>query len=326
MKSVLGGRPAFARRRPCGPIALIVLCIFGLAWAASVAVAARPSATGPAVWVIEAEGESTWIMGTLHQLPRRKGGSPQRALHFLPWWKGAVRVAMSRSDIYVQEVVEGNAAAARAIERESSADDTERLRSYLDEQRYAQVARALDSIGVTSTLLERAEPLAILLVVAFASEPVRDASLMGVESWLERRAIAERKQRLGLETAEDRITAVVSVLDRVEVQRQAELVVELAELLSGDDRLGDGFDALYHAWEAGDMDALEAALIEYAELSPELHEAFLVARNRLWIGRIEDLIGNRRNELVAVGIAHLAGPANLIDMLRERGHVVRRVQ
>ena len=306
------------------------LSVAGLLIAAlmtNVPAAAQPGAAGPAVWVIETEGESTWITGTLHRLPRHQGGSRRTALHFLPWWRGAVRNAFIRSDIYVQEVVSAHTQAAITAFGQGREDgEGKRLRSFLDKKTYRTVERMLTRIGVDASLLERTEPLAVLLVVAFAPEPAQESQMWGLESWLERRAVARKMRIQGLETIAERLTAVASVLERADAQRQAEMVVELSELMARDDRFGEGFDAMYEAWRQGDMDAFDAGVRDYAELSPELHEAFLIARNRLWLDRVEALIGNRRNELVAVGIAHLAGPDNLIDMLRERGHAVRRVQ
>ncbi|PKO60175.1 MAG: hypothetical protein CVU23_13620, partial [Betaproteobacteria bacterium HGW-Betaproteobacteria-17] len=154
----------------------------------NVAAAAQPGAAGPAVWVIETEGESTWITGTLHRLPRHQGGSRRTALHFLPWWRGAVRNAFIRSDIYVQEVGAAHTQAAITAFGQGREDgDGKRLRSFLDEETYRTVERMLTRIGVDASLLERTEPLAVLLVVAFAPEPaqesvVHDISIRGSTS------------------------------------------------------------------------------------------------------------------------------------------------
>jgi uncharacterized protein YbaP (TraB family) len=53
-------------------------------------------------------------------------------------------------------------------------------------------------------------------------------------------------------------------------------------------------------------------------MSPELHDALLVQRNRSWIDRIVGYLDDDQDYLVVVGAAHLVGEDGIVEMLSER--------
>jgi uncharacterized protein YbaP (TraB family) len=85
----------------------------------------------------------------------------------------------------------------------------------------------------------------------------------------------------------------------------------LADYCAGRDR--DGFDA-------GDLEAG----FSRAELRA-MEEDLVLARNRAWLPRIEELFA-AGGAFVAVGAAHLRGDGSVVELLRQRGYQVTRVE
>jgi uncharacterized protein YbaP (TraB family) len=84
-------------------------------------------------------------------------------------------------------------------------------------------------------------------------------------------------------------------------------------------------DQLVAAWRDGDIDYLERELLHEAKMSPELHDALLVQRNRNWIDRIVGYLDDDEDYLVVVGAAHLVGNDGVVKLLEERDVTVSQL-
>ena len=83
---------------------------------------------------------------------------------------------------------------------------------------------------------------------------------------------------------------------------------------------------LRRAWLEGDESTLLQAMNTGILSDPELREALLVGRNQAWLQQLEPRIETGDRPFVAVGTAHLLGDDGLIQMLRDRGYKVSRLQ
>jgi uncharacterized protein YbaP (TraB family) len=104
---------------------------------------------------------------------------------------------------------------------------------------------------------------------------------------------------------------------------------ELAFLLSALDEVDSGpamLDALVAAWSAGDVEALDALMVDQmAAEYPALYDALLVRRNRNWAGQIQTLLAGEGVAVIAVGAAHLVGDDSVQVQLASRGLTVERL-
>ena len=73
-------------------------------------------------------------------------------------------------------------------------------------------------------------------------------------------------------------------------------------------------------WKTGDAESLHALLSKSFKDYPNIHARLLIQRNKKWISKIENLMGEKKNVLVVVGVGHLVGPDGLLDLLRKRGY------
>ena len=82
-------------------------------------------------------------------------------------------------------------------------------------------------------------------------------------------------------------------------------------------------DKTLRAWRAGDLNQVDQLIL--APMKAEDAQTYLqmfTARNQAWLPQIQALFGNKEQELVLVGLGHLAGPDGLLALLQQAGYQV----
>jgi uncharacterized protein YbaP (TraB family) len=96
----------------------------------------------------------------------------------------------------------------------------------------------------------------------------------------------------------------------------------LKAMLADIDVQAKNVETLASAWRSGDTVTVERLLMEGFTDAPEIAERLLYERNRNWVEPVERCLTEDARCFVVVGAAHLVGPKSLIDLLKERKHVV----
>ena len=274
--------------------------------------AAAASSNGAGlVYQVEGPNGRFYLAGSMHLLHAERASLP-----------APLERAYRNSASIVMEIDtdDGDAqdAGARLLEAAQLAPDTS-LQALLGEARWNSVRSALAEDGFDAERASRFEPwgLALLLTQAgFARQGYTSAA--GVEQQLTERARRDGKPISGLETA----AMQISLLDGLDmnVQRQMldltlEEVQEMPQML----------DELDDAWRAGDLQRLEALLLEGYRQMPELYTALLVERNRRWVSQIRAWPTTSPPRLVLVGALHVVGEQGLPALLQRAGYTVQRL-
>jgi uncharacterized protein YbaP (TraB family) len=137
--------------------------------------------------------------------------------------------------------------------------------------------------------------------------------MYGIETHLTSKATADNKEILGLED----IGQQLGFLDTMSLEAQRTL---LMQTLSDGMNLESMMDDLITAWRNGDIQFMEANMLEEMQDFPELYEALVVTRNENWVEKIEKMLRDDRDYLVIVGALHLIGEDGLPTLMRERGY------
>ena len=286
-------------------------CFLGAVAAVPMWATAASSNGAGLVYQVEGPNGRFYLAGSMHLLHAERASLP-----------APLERAYRNSASIVMEIDtdDGDAqdAGARLLEAAQLAPDTS-LQALLGEARWNTVRTALTEAGFDAERASRFEPwgLALLLTQAgFARQGYTSAA--GVEQQLTERARRDGKPISGLETAEMQI-ALLDGLD-MNVQRQMldltlEEVQEMPQML----------DELEDAWRAGDLQRLEALLLEGYRQMPELYTALLVERNRRWVSQIRAWPTTSPPRLVLVGALHLVGEQGLPALLQRAGYTVERL-
>ena len=132
-------------------------------------------------------------------------------------------------------------------------------------------------------------------------------------------AAFDQREVVELEGARAQL-AIFDTLPQTEQRDLLNAVIEEAR------EYGDKGDTLANAWLGGDTDRLIELTRRGILADPELAQVLLYDRNRSWAAQIENLLSASERPLIAVGAGHLTGKDNLIELLKDRGFTVTRVQ
>ncbi len=77
------------------------------------------------------------------------------------------------------------------------------------------------------------------------------------------------------------------------------------------------------AWRSGDLAAVDQlVLTPVKSADAQTYQQMFVARNQAWLPQIQALFGNKEQELVLVGLGHLAGTEGVLALLQQAGYQV----
>jgi hypothetical protein len=141
---------------------------------------------------------------------------------------------------------------------------------------------------------------------------------LGIEGYLLRRARANHKPVLGLESFREHAEVLSGMSDK-----QAELVLVDSFVVPGERTISR--EKLMADWRAGNVDALARADDQKWRDLPSFHKRLVADRNRNWLPKIEDYLQHHRNYFVVVGAAHLGGANGVLALLRARGYAIQQL-
>ena len=139
----------------------------------------------------------------------------------------------------------------------------------------------------------------------------------GVDMHYTERSQEKEREILGLESMNDQLKLFKQMAgDDPDSYIQA--------MLEQQDTAAVGLGEIIEAWQAGDIEALDAIVNGALRSSPDMYQSFLVDRNENWIPHIERYARDDKDYFVVVGAAHLVGDDSVVSMLRKRGYRVVR--
>jgi uncharacterized protein YbaP (TraB family) len=194
----------------------------------------------------------------------------------------------------------------------------ETLDRIVSTETFAAVRARAETNGVPLVLLQRMKPwmAAVTLTSAELTKAGFDSAL-GIDKHFYDRAKARGMPRRALETVAyqfDRLDGLAGPL------QEASLQAMLADI----DAQAGSIDTLASAWRNGDVASIERLLHEGFSGWPAIAERLLYERNRNWVAPVEACLAEGARCFVVVGAAHLVGPNSLVQLLRNRQHIVEQ--
>ncbi len=256
-------------------------------------VVVEPAEPPPLLWRVEGANGPLYLFGTMHF-----GVTPAD----LPT---VVVERMKSCDLFV---IEANPNGADPVELADlmMLPDGPSLDEKLGEERWARLLELIDG-EFEPRVAKRLQPW-VLEAVLIRRVVSNDASL---ESVLLSKAA---RREMSVQYLEDWRT-------QVEMLNDATGVDALAEIVDDPDGFASRMEQMTDDYLEGNVEALEGHIFgpDYAP------DALFGERNETWLPRLEELAG-RGNVFVAVGAGHLIGEHSVVEMLRERGYAVERVE
>ncbi len=258
-------------------------------------------------WVVHGRHNVIYLLGSVHVLKPSESELPPEVLD-----------AYARAHALVMEIRLDDLSVVELLKLTLQLGTLPRgatLAAALGPTLYASFAAHAKPLGLDPQNLSRVEPwLAALTIEQLALAKAGFDVDSGADIQLARRAEADRKPIIGLETAEDQL----GLFARLTAAQQRQF---MQYTLQDTDDAPREVEGLVAAWRSGDLVALEAALHEGIDEFPELYRALTTDRNRRWLAEILPLLRENQDYLIVVGALHLVGPDGLIALLERHGYV-----
>jgi hypothetical protein len=261
----------------------------------------------PWTWEIESTRAKVWIIGCLHLGAAHDAGA-------FPAYLPAYRMAA----VLYFETVPGswNSYETRQlIDQRGFLHDRQSLSSKVSKQTWQQVKAALGQRPSMLAAISTMEPW--LAAFSLSQDAYNRTGLRAedsLEAYYERLAINDRKPVGGLEAPKDQILAMAdaSPADQEEFLR---------ETVSGQGSVAAQTQIIRDAWLSGDGARLQAALgVSASAVRSGLNESLIVARNRHWVRKIQEIADRGKNAMIIVGVEHLVTAADALpDLLARAG-------
>ena len=288
--------------------------LFLLLVLAAVAVGMVPpaSAGGPPLWRAEAGPVTFHFLGTFHLL------TPE-----VEWITPEVLAAFDASEKMVLELSpeqQSPGLIAFLIAQKGTYKDGKTLKDEIGEEEYLRLVDQASALGFPEAMLRKFKPwyAAVVMTVQFSQVHGFDPEY-GVENILSQEARHAGKPIIGLETADEQLSALADLPMDIQIKMLSETLDELASL-------PDIWGAMIVAWAEGDIETLEELMFQFLNTEPQVYEQLITVRNRNWVDRINRLASKQGSYLIAVGVAHLIGPDSLLVMLAGEGYQIERIE
>jgi uncharacterized protein YbaP (TraB family) len=264
------------------------------------------------VWALKGAHNTVYLAGSVHLLKKDDMSLP-------PGFERAYASAKT----LVMEVdiddMDSPEAQALLLQKGMFADGAT-LRDSISAASYARVTAEATRLGLPMEGLQQFEPWAVALTltqleyVQLGFDPDE-----GVERQLGRRAHADGKHIMGLETLGQQIGILASLSKDDQAAFLDQTVTEMRDA----DRETQEIVA---AWRSGDAARLAALMSDDFKSFPSLYYTLVTERNRRWMPQIERLLKAEQNYLVIVGALHLVGEGGLLQLARAEGLEPRPLQ
>ena len=263
------------------------------------------------LWQLSGERNQIYLLGSVHLLREQDYPLP-----------APIESAYQDADVLLMELdlddLDVNATQV-LVNRLARIQDDRTLPEWLGQAVFEEARAKAESAGIDLAQFAAVEPwfAAVSIEQMMLARIGFDTSL-GVEAHMVRKATADGKEVLGLETMEQQL----GFLDGLSIGAQRSLLLQTLQEATN---IGAVMDTLIGAWRSGDVDTLESETLTELEQYPELHDTLVVKRNADWAQQIVALLDDDSDYLIIVGALHLVGDDSVLVLLERQGHAARQL-
>lgn len=261
------------------------------------------------LWVIEENGSRIYLLGSIHVLPR-----PVSAADPL-----ITKALESSARVYFEtEPAEPKEANPDRVffEDESSYRKGDSLDQHLSKEAKDLLHLVLPMFGVQSATIQKWKPWLVAIQLQQTLYRSKSFAAQGVDEYYLELARKKRKRLGGLETTRAQLRSFTGMND---AEQNAYLIQTIEGLMD----LKPQVEILGKAWKSGETNLFEQ--LADGCLQSKAGRQLLMRRNRLWLPKIEQMLTQKTNALIIVGMGHVVGKEGVVALLRAKGHSIRQL-
>lgn len=263
----------------------------------------------PAMWQVSDADSKIWLFGSIHTLPPG-----------IAWRTPAFDDALRQAETVYFEADIGPLGQLgiliKGIQMGFGAPDP--WLAKLTPEQTAKLTAAITPLGLTTDQLGVQAPW---LAEALIEDAVMKQSgfdvTLGVDPSLQAELPKERKAYF--ETA-------AGQMDMLGKDAPALQITRLMGTVDSIGTLSAQLKQMTTSWSDGDVDALAKLLNDDPSMDQAFAQTMLFDRNANWATQIGQLLAGNHQDLIVVGAGHLAGDHSVLELLRQAGFTVERIQ
>lgn len=259
------------------------------------------------LWEISGNGlkKTSYLFGTIHVVAEQD--------FFFPKY---MENALKKSKKLIMEVDLTDVVGQINMIQLAMLDSGKTLADLFSKEDYEFIRQtALDSLQINIEQFKFMKPIFVQQQL-FATNTI-SGDIKSYELHLMNLAKKFRKQIGGLETADEQLR----ILDSIPLSVQAAMLYEAMKNIHLQRKQ---LAKMVQMYKSQDIDGMYQLLSESEELGAHAN-ALITNRNRKWISLIENEIKNQ-STFIAVGAGHLGGPVGVIQLLKQRGFLLRPIK
>ncbi len=272
--------------------------------------ARAPQPARPALWKVSDPDTTIYLFGTIHLLPAD-----------LQWRTAKFDQAVSGSQELIVETIVDDKNPTKLMSAMASLGLAKGLPPIMERVPPAKrpaLAAAIKKSGVPAQALNGMKSWMAAFILL--SSQFKDLGLSGgVEGVLRGDFLAKGKPIGELESNLDQL----GFFDRLPETAQRTL---LEGAIEENKSMSAEFSGMLKAWGRGDVSGIAKTFDHDLAASPALEHALILQRNANWSKWIEQRMAQPGAVMIAVGAGHLAGKHSVIEMLKQGGYKIRRLQ
>lgn len=184
---------------------------------------------------------------------------------------------------------------------------------------YNELDKASQKLGLPLVAMQNYKPSFIAYTISIMEMQKQGFTTEGVDIFFAKKASADGKTTIGLETVDQQIELLLGATGEEEIAMVQFTISELG-------RVGEIANELVSAWKNGDLKAIDSLFSEeMREQFPQSYKALIVDRNLAWLKKLKTYDTSEEVEFVLVGAGHLSGDEGLISLLRKEGYTVEQL-
>jgi len=197
--------------------------------------------------------------------------------------------------------------------------DGQTLEQNVSKETYRLLEKKVLAAGLSIAQFDRLKPWVCALALTFMEfKRLGFDPSYGIDTHFFNRAKKDGKEIIVLETLDYQLGLFTKMgkAEQESLLRQTLKDLEVIETMASQ---------MVEAWRTGDVDKLNSIIRLSFKEYPDIHNRFIIQRNKRWISQIEDLMRQDENVLVIVGAGHVVGTGNILELLKKKGYkIVRR--
>jgi hypothetical protein len=264
------------------------------------------------VWKLDVDNGSFYLAGSCHVLRKSDYPLPEE---FESAYNDADQVifetdieALMSLDIQLLLISKGMYTGGDTLEKK------------LSKKAYDSLVKYCNDRSMSIELFQSFKPWMVamtFLVLELEKNGISPAD--GLDLYFSNKAKTDGKQTGGLEDVYKHIELVSSFEEEFDNSIIESFIQEVEEVQVI-------MEDLIKSWRAGDEIVIAEYLSENMRKEfPKLYKRLLIDRNRDWVPHLETLIDSGKRTLVIVGVGHLVGEDSVIDLLKSRGHKLKKM-